>query len=206
MSGIFVQFKLRGKWGSLSAYAIDEKRVNLFSPDEEAVESGLRPYITLVMELGVVNPPPPLAQTTYPHSKTVKKLQAQIHKESNTSTRDSAAHATPSEIHISDAPARSSRKGAYPRYSMYVYGCEPSVYKVIREEERDIYKQIIRSGDVLGEQQKPFWVHGPASWHWFKSKDINPDKLTAVGNGEEGNIYIRIGIPEDGGEGGSGHA
>ncbi|KAI0806797.1 hypothetical protein C8Q74DRAFT_1341823 [Fomes fomentarius] len=172
MSGIFVQFKLREKPGSLSAYTIAEERIKFFSPDEETDENGLRPYITLIMELGV---------------------------ESKTSTRDSTAHATPWKIHISDAPARSSqriRKGAHPHYSMYVYGCSPSVYKVIREGERDIYEQIIRSGDVLVEHprldgealglvrnQKPFFAQGPASWHWFKNKDINPDKLTAVANG-----------------------
>ncbi|KAI0773647.1 hypothetical protein C8Q74DRAFT_1438109 [Fomes fomentarius] len=198
MSGIFVQFKLRQKPGSLAAYAIDEERLGFFSHDEETP----RPYITLIMELSVVNPPPPIARVpTKVHSKTAKKLQEQVEIQSTMSASD--PQMSPSRLHVRDPPARGKPKGAHPRYSMSVYGCSPSVYKVIKEEDRDGYKEILRSGDLLGEHprqdpdslrlvrnQKPFFAYGAASWCWLDDEYLNGDEPTAV----EGDGLVYIGI------------
>ncbi|TFK93135.1 hypothetical protein K466DRAFT_538427 [Polyporus arcularius HHB13444] len=193
MSGIFIQFKLRGKAGIRSAYAIDEEAIGFFGGDGKT----LQPYITLIMELGGTNPLPLLERTpTDYHSPTAVLERAQIARQGG-STSSPIAPVSPSQAVIPDAQVRGHRLAVHPRYSMYVYGCSPSVYKVIGKQERGIYKRIIRSGDLLGEHprqdaqslaalrnQKPFFDH--ASLNWLKKEALKVDKPQSADDTEAG--------------------
>ncbi|KAI6037804.1 hypothetical protein EDC04DRAFT_2700044 [Pisolithus marmoratus] len=57
MSALFIQVKRRRKRGSLTAYVIDEKKHGFFPNMTSSGEQVARPYVTLVAELGVADPP-----------------------------------------------------------------------------------------------------------------------------------------------------
>ncbi|THU95821.1 hypothetical protein K435DRAFT_859173 [Dendrothele bispora CBS 962.96] len=67
----------------------------------------------------------------------------------------------------------------HPSYLINVRGCSDSIYKVIREQERDMYKSLLRKTALLADhprqdpqtiqevrQQRPFVSEDKASHHW----------------------------------------
>ncbi|KAI0770619.1 hypothetical protein C8Q74DRAFT_915157 [Fomes fomentarius] len=220
MSGIFVQFKLRGSSRSLSAYAFDEKDIDFFSPDEEAEGKTLRPYITLIMQPGVVTPTSLLARMhTNPPSQTANTSQAQ------------ASGADTQQVHVDSGPPDATFEGphpprpgtpqpvqqqeeeeeeeeeeeaaGHPRYSMYVHGCLHSVYNVVSKLGEGTYARIIRYYDLgqhtrvdpeslaMMRNLKP--TFGAASWSWTKlgKQILEADGSTAVDwQGDRCNIFF----------------
>ncbi|EIN09074.1 hypothetical protein PUNSTDRAFT_134247 [Punctularia strigosozonata HHB-11173 SS5] len=198
MSGIFVQLKLRGQAGTPSAYAINENEIKFFSRNTTSTGGQTpRPYITLIMELGVANPPSLLAQTPTDYHSDHSKSSTALRKRRDMmeqSGNPPPIPGSPSKVVIPAPPSRGHKNVVHPRYSLYIYGCSPSVYKVIAEAERPLYKRLIRSGDLLGEHprqhrtaldlvrnQKPFFR---AFWHWVLSQKLNVDKQAGDGDGE----------------------
>ncbi len=214
MSGIFVQFKLRDNPRFLSAYAFDEKRMGFFVPDQEADGKTLRPYITLIMQPGVVTPTSLLARMhTTPPSQTANTSQAQ------------ASGADTQEVHVDSGPPDATFEGPHPRrpgtpqpvqeqkeeeeeekaadhprYSMYVHGCLHSVYNVVSKRGEETYEQIIRYYDLsqhtrvdpeslaLMRNLKP--TFSAASWSWFK-QILEADGTTAQDwQGDRCNIFF----------------
>ncbi|EIN03972.1 hypothetical protein PUNSTDRAFT_139014 [Punctularia strigosozonata HHB-11173 SS5] len=185
MPGIFLQFKLRELARTPSAYIIDEDNIRFFSRDPaDGDGQTLRPYISLIMELGVTNPPSLLQrEPTRHHSQTAAVPSKQKHQ----SGSPPPIQASLLNLDIFTDSSRSYKKDAHPRHSLYVYGCSPSVYKVISEPERPLYKLILRSGDPLGEHsqkndetlsavwnQKPFFALRHGCWDWLQSAHIQP--------------------------------
>jgi len=67
----------------------------------------------------------------------------------------------------------------HPSYIIYVRGCSDSVYKVVRQQERNMYKSLLRKSALLADhprqdpstiqkvrQQRPFVSEDKASYHW----------------------------------------
>ncbi|KAI0750683.1 hypothetical protein C8Q80DRAFT_1153427 [Daedaleopsis nitida] len=190
MTGIIVQFKLRAAAGSLTAYAISQEKLGLF-PKVDPSASDLRAYITLIMELGVTDSLPLLARmpTDY-NSKTAKQERKQIKEQREDKTSNQAAVNTPSKIVLPQPSKRGRPRHDHPRYSIYVYGCSPTVYAIIDPSERTLYRATIRGDHLLGDHprqderslsmvrhQKPFFAVGHASWNWLHhSLGLSPDK------------------------------
>ncbi|THU95045.1 hypothetical protein K435DRAFT_839652 [Dendrothele bispora CBS 962.96] len=183
MTAILVQFNLRNKPTSPASITISAESVELVQPNEETS----RPYIVLFMELGI---------GTTPHTLFSK---TPIQRNSEASRRLKKAQNLPQQS-IPEPPtsvvvARSSNRASkliHPCYIIYVHGCSDSVYKVIRKEERDIYKSLLRRSAPLSDhsrqdpetiqklrQQRPFVSQNKASHHW-------------------NNIYSDVRLPEDG--------
>lgn len=131
MTAIFIQVKRRVKAGH---YVIDaEKQFDFFAPEPNLVEDE-RPYVTLVMDLGVKNTIPGKATVVGVTKKRQIAPQA-------TSSRVRAPPTTPSKIKVSATPRRSLRRRqpTHPRYEIYVSGCSNRTYKVIAETQRQKY-------------------------------------------------------------------
>ena len=193
MSGILVQFKLRAPRGTRAAYVIDQEDIGLFPAGVGPRDSGktLRPYITLIMELGVTNPPPQPAGAP---------ANLDVNTEEEIQMNEAAPPPRPSVPQ--PATRRSGRvEPTHPRYSMYAYGCSHSVYRVIGEREQSVYDHIVRAGKPLAEhprqdaqslglvrQLKPFFIVGDVSWHWLQD-----ERLNMMFHGEEGPGGVFVG-------------
>jgi len=194
MSGILIQFKRRINRGSIARCAIDERDVAFFPPEginragidveNSKFDPAVRPYITLVMELRVTLPGQ--SKSTDRHlvkkidkATTTSKIPEPIGTPKPTGTPRPTN--TPSRVVLpqgtSQASSRNLIKPIHPRYSIFAYGCSNSVYKVIREEDRDMYQQLLQTRELITQHSrpkmlpavrsmKPFWACGKDSYAW----------------------------------------
>ncbi|KAI0750828.1 hypothetical protein C8Q80DRAFT_1268144 [Daedaleopsis nitida] len=183
MTGLILQFKWTTAGGA-AAYAIAQEQ--LPKPMFPASADTQRPYMTMVMDLGVTPSPSLLAQTpTNADAQGAHTRKVQLEKSKYAPGVSTDQQSSPSKAIIQPAPTRKLHhpRSVHPRYGIYVCGCSPSVYGVIDESERSKYKHIIRTGDLLGEhprqdrdtlsgvrRQKPFMFEGLESWHWLLCK------------------------------------
>ncbi|KAI0654604.1 hypothetical protein C8Q70DRAFT_1086808 [Cubamyces menziesii] len=100
-------------------------------------------------------------------------------------------------------PESKERGSAYPRYSIYVYGCSPTVYRVISKNERGVYKHMLGGGKLLAEHPrqdptslrlvrmlKPFFAIGHTSWHWLYHTRLNTDLPDE--SDDEGGVVVSV--------------
>ncbi|CAA7268828.1 unnamed protein product [Cyclocybe aegerita] len=206
MSSILVQIKLRSKKGS---YEIDAKKIGLFPPPGSSrdcmktkmgVESEKyfsRPYISLVMELGVGK------------LRDTKSAFVQEHLDQNsvsTSNKVSpprigvVAHQPPTRI-----TSRATPKAIHPRYSLCFYGCTAEVYGCIHEAAESIYESLLQLSDMVPDhprpssismvlRMKPFWRTNNESYDWFNDSwlwaDENEVEEDAVIEEEEEDMVL----------------
>lgn len=151
MSALLIHVERRAPKGPRARYVIDESTIGFF-PNGTANQ---RPYVTLVMELGVPPKIPPPSAVTPPKPEILAR--GRLH------------HAT----------------DAHSRYSIFAYGCSDAVYGVISRHERARYQHLLGSPDFLDEHPrqthrtldavkrlKPFFSHGPSSYHWIKDAQL----------------------------------
>ncbi|KAH8109129.1 hypothetical protein DFH11DRAFT_1515959, partial [Phellopilus nigrolimitatus] len=187
MSGILIQIKDRVRAGTKASVEIDERAIHFFPAQSGPNEDG-RPYITIVMELGVQ----PYYQTQAKYE--AKSAPTEVARP-RTPTRASSAgerstvnevEGTPSNLRTSHMGKRSDRntdkgkniaKVVHPRYAIFVNGCSPSVYNVV--DDKDVYATLLSSRHILQEHPrqtkdalsavrrlKPFWIKGPEYFGW----------------------------------------
>jgi hypothetical protein len=170
MTAIFIQIKNRDKKQSVN---ISAERLRYFTPGNQ--EQNSRPYITIVMELGL----------KWKMTSFQSRSKASI-------TNATQAQGTPSKISVKQPTdrkflPRKAKKGklvVHPRYSFLVTGCSESVYRVIPSGQRDIYQGLLGSHSLLAQhprandnhvdavlQMKPFWTN--ESFRWAKSSKID---------------------------------
>ncbi|KAJ8457684.1 hypothetical protein ONZ51_g11381 [Trametes cubensis] len=209
MTGIMVQFKLRAHSGTIAAYAIDATKVGLFKQTPDDDETQRHPYITLIMELGVNSEPPLLASIPVkPESKESIAVNKKLGEKTPVSNAGAPLQDTPSKVVLTPPAPRRRRGSAYPRYSIYVYGCSPTVYRVISKNERGVYKHMLGGGKLLAEHPrqdptslrlvrmlKPFFAIGHTSWHWLCHTRLNTDLPDE--SDDEGGVVVSVG-GEDG--------
>ncbi|KAI0653244.1 hypothetical protein C8Q70DRAFT_1059483 [Cubamyces menziesii] len=204
MTGIMVQFKLRAHSGTIAAYAIDATKVGLFKQTPDDDETQRHPYITLIMELGVNSEPPLLASIPVkPESKESIAVNKKLGEKTPVSNAGAPLQDTPSKVVLTPPAPRRRRGSAYPRYSIYVYGCSPTVYRVISKNERGVYKHMLGGGKLLAEHPrqdptslrlvrmlKPFFAIGHTSWHWLYHTRLNTDLPDE--SDDEGGVVVSV--------------
>ena len=199
MTGIFIQVKLREQYSTPVRLAIDVSHFEFFDPRRTH-----HPYIVLVMELGVIHKPPPLARTPVnPVSLTavaINKARALALKQPGDHSSDPMPP-SPAGVSVPSPPERRSERllskqpSVHPRYSINVQGCSPASYGVISQVDQPIYERIVGSGGILAEHcrqdaaslgfvraMKPFMSFGAGSWQWFDVRWLSP------ASGEQGGI------------------
>jgi hypothetical protein len=161
VSGLLVQFKRRRHSGPKASYLIDQRTIGFFPEGSHP-----RPYISLVMELGVQ------PKGTVPTKELPKSAP-------------SASTTTPSKLDVTKQGRLRHPRDTHPRFSIFAYGCSNTVYKGISPDQRATYQYLLASRDFLTEhprqhlgaldavgRMKPFWKAGSASYDWVDEKAL----------------------------------
>ena len=187
VSGIFIQIKNRLKKQPVE---IDATQFNFFS-DPPAAHPDFtryykRPYITIIMDLGVQpGSPNGLPTNNEPTenepSTPIPEASARIPPKSN------AQPTTPSHLDIYAAPVgvqqsgqdKKADKSTHPRYVITIVGFSNAVFQVIGKEDQDKYAALITSSDIIDQHPrqgdtfvrailrlKPYWTKSAQSFHW----------------------------------------
>jgi hypothetical protein len=172
VTGILVQVKRRAAKGSKNAYEIQQQHIGFFPQGSIA-----RPYISLVMELGVQNAIP-----TKPKTGKTKPTRA---ARNSKSTKD-PVQATPSKLDVRQQGRCVHPSDPHPRYSIFAYGCSETVYKGILRTQRDAYQHLLGTRSFLVDhprqddatldairQLKPFWSSGLPSYQWWNDNVLH---------------------------------
>lgn len=204
MSVILLQIKNHFEKGGIADYTIDEKEISTFpSPGTPRYGTNKkpplydeRPYITIVMEVGITEKIHPDAYTPSIVTDAISSARGTPTPEVVKEDAKTIHHrpASPSSINIILPPVRSSErlsahaKVEHPRYNIFIYGCSPTVYRSITTQTKDVYRQLLERGQVLGEhprpptipevrQMKPFWAAGYDCFGWSTNKFLNKELL-----------------------------
>ncbi|KAF8869574.1 hypothetical protein CPB84DRAFT_1818578 [Gymnopilus junonius] len=176
ITAVFVQFKRRVTAGSTTELLIDQARLNFFPKILKNCDHGsniapYRPYLCLAMELGVQPPLPETAKTP-----TTFRPKEQTGR-----------------------PQTPPPKARHTRYSVFAYGCSPTVYKgITNDHARNMYAHLLSIRNFLGEhprkdaksvkavrRMKPFWTGGEDSYHWVEHDDVLHNPIPVVKPGLE---------------------
>ncbi|KAH8113034.1 hypothetical protein DFH11DRAFT_1727972 [Phellopilus nigrolimitatus] len=189
MTGILVHLGNRISAETKVRAEIDEQDIGFFpaQPTNSLnANADNRPYITIVMELGVL----PFYQT-----------QAENEAKSAATKADCALSPAENSTTARNVATSSRRPAmvAHPRYSIFAVGCSPSVYNVV--EDKDIYATLLSYRHILQEHPrqkpdllsavrrlKPFWIVGPKCFDWAGETKLSSED-PAVGPVVEG-VYI----------------
>ena len=162
---------------------MDEAGVGLF-PTGLKGDNDTRPYITLVMELGMQPPLNPNAKTpakvrNKPRPKKIPSLLAESQHV------DEAGSRTPSKVVLPRQGRLSQPTATHPRYNIFAYGCSNTVYEVIDPGQNDKYAYLLASREFLGEHPRqdiecldgvcrmdPFWAAGKACFDWLEGCEL----------------------------------
>jgi hypothetical protein len=189
ISAILIQFKRRKAKGTVAKYSIDQADVKFFPNTLDRCMHGStdkslhRPYVSMVMELGVQHSLQDLAKTG---TKFVGQKPATTPKPSKTPhAKDVNIHGTPSKIHVPKHGTTHYPVKGHARYNIFAYGCSPTVYRGIDDVHKAKYALLLSSRDFLGEhprhnersiaavrRMKPFWSGGQACYHWVDHDDV----------------------------------
>jgi hypothetical protein len=193
MTGVLVQFKRQIKGGTVVELSIDQANVNFFPKTLEkcthgSIPASYRPYVSLIMELGVQVKPPEKAQTATifkPRRCSSSKKTFDSPPRTPPPIEGSPDHTTPSKIYIPQYGQRHHPKKGHARYNIFAYGCSPTVYRGIDAAHKASYALLLSSRDFLGEhprkdvqtlkavrRMKPFWNGGEDCYHWVEHDDV----------------------------------
>ncbi|KAF8993478.1 hypothetical protein BDQ17DRAFT_1451886 [Cyathus striatus] len=148
MSAILIQVRNRDAAGLIANYGIDEEQVGVFR-DNYTLE---RPYIAIVMELGVRGP-------IYTNPVTRTKANCQTEKgrpakRIKTSHDDSTLN--PASMNLLATPGETEhgtrnklKRVKHPRYSIFAYGCTANVYRVIQPNDEPKFYNILQTSNLL---------------------------------------------------------
>ncbi|KAJ8519125.1 hypothetical protein ONZ45_g3865 [Pleurotus djamor] len=186
VSALLVQFKRRAQEGVKSAYMIDEAKIGFFPPPkshryrtmcpelpEEKQAWDVRPYITIVMELGITGDKPSTEART-PH----KVVEAMDNMQPPPSTSEGSSLLP--QVQVTQVGRKSVRLApttVHPRYSIFIYGCTPAVYACMEANSEHQYAKLLQTRDVLADhprkssiedvrKMKPFWSVGVPYSSW----------------------------------------
>ncbi|KAH8113055.1 hypothetical protein DFH11DRAFT_1744480 [Phellopilus nigrolimitatus] len=178
MTGILVHVDDRVSAETKVRAEIDERDIGFF-PTQPAgglnANADSRPYITIVMELGV-----------QPFYRTQAENEARSAATTATPVFSPAQNSTTSRNVATSS--RCPATVAHPRYSIFAIGCSPSVYNVV--DDKDVYATLLsylqehprQTPDSLSavRRLKPFWIVGPECFDW-----VGETKLSSEDPAEE---------------------
>ncbi|KAF8882369.1 hypothetical protein CPB84DRAFT_1851243 [Gymnopilus junonius] len=200
ITAVFVQFKRRVTAGSTTELLIDQARLNFFPKILKNCDHGsniapYRPYLCLAMELGVQPPLPETAKTptTFRPKEQTGRPQTPPPKASSDIT------GTPSRVVARKGGQKHHPSEGHTRYSVFAYGCSPTVYKgITNDHARNMYAHLLSIRNFLGEhprkdaksvkavrRMKPFWTGGEDSYHWVEHDDVLHNPIPVVKPGLE---------------------
>ena len=192
ITGVLIQFKRRIRRGTVAGYSIDQADL-IFFPKTKTGErckhgstasTSYRPYVSLIMDLGVQPKLYEKAQTS-----TIFKPDLSSSKKSRSRTPPPSEgvpdHTTPSKVVIPEFGTRHHPPpDGHARYNIFAYGCSPTVYRGIDAAHKPSYALLLSSRDFLGEhprkggptlkavrRMKPFWTGGDDCYHWVEHDD-----------------------------------
>ena len=194
MTGVLVQFKRQVRSGTIAGYSIDQADINFFPKTwekcthTESIPTSYRPYVSLIMELGVQPKVPKEAKTAtiYKPDQSSSKKKSDRRPQTPPPIEGGPDHATPSKIHVPQYGQRHHHpEGGHARYNVFAYGCSPTVYRGIDAAHKASYALLLSSRDFLGEhprkdeqsvkavrRMKPFWSGGDDCYHWVEHDEI----------------------------------
>lgn len=195
MTGVLVQIKRQIKAGTVAELSIDQAEVNFFPKTLEkcthgSITTSYRPYVSLIMELGVQVKPPEEAQTPTiykpdQYSSSSSKKKSDRRPRTPPPIEGGPDHATPSKMYIPQYGQRHHSKEGHARYNIFAYGCSPTVYRGIDNAHKASYALLLSSRDFLGEhprkdaqtlkavrRMKPFWNGGEDCYHWVEHDNV----------------------------------
>ncbi|KAF8573314.1 hypothetical protein K439DRAFT_1625165 [Ramaria rubella] len=196
MSAIMIQVKRRAKAGTLVAYEIEESNIAFFPPQSGTNErASTRPYIALIMELGVRAEISPEVKTTVKvreqpknakKKKTTNTPSGSSRENVRSSVKEEKRDISPSEVYIVQPGRNKYPRSNHPRYSIFAYGCSSTVYKIVEVSQKGDYAFLLASGDFPTEhprtsseslqavrRMKPFWSAGSCCYHWIENDFLN---------------------------------
>ncbi|KAF9443671.1 hypothetical protein P691DRAFT_787662 [Macrolepiota fuliginosa MF-IS2] len=108
---------------------------------------------------------------------------------------------TESPFYVPEPPTEQQCLPRHPRYSIFVYGCSPDSYQVVKPVEMDAYGGLLQNDDLIGDHprqdedslaavrgQKPFFA-GAEAFHWLQNGVLNSEEMTGEESGEGPKIY-----------------
>lgn len=193
MSAFLIQVKRRHHASVVNAYPIDANKLGFFPKGSPA---DARPYVTLVAELGVKEPPSGMDHLVISQrckrgsAHNVSQLQSKI----------------PRNV---DATER-------PRYGLRAFTCSDRVWKVVDPRQVEMYEQMLGVDTLLTahprqteeslqlvRQMLPYWYHQPA---WFSdevttgspvsSNEFYEDPELNQGEGSGAEDDMQVGSPK----------
>jgi hypothetical protein len=200
ITAVLVQFKRRKRRGTIAEYTIDEADIGFFPKTLEecthgSVANNYRPYVGMIMELGVQTEPLDIAKTRTifrPDERSSMNKIPDPRPRTPPATGKVLAQATPSKIYIPQYGTKHHPFVGHARYHIFAYGCSPTVYRGIDEAHRASYAFLLSSRDFLGEhprgdaqslaavrRMKPFWTGGDDGYHWVQHDDVLHGSLTS---------------------------
>ena len=193
MTGVLVQFKRQIQSGTVAALSIDQAKFNFFPKALEkcthgSIPTAYRPYVSLIMELGVQAKAPQETKTTAiyePDQYSSSSKESDGRPRTPPPIEGGPDHATPPKMHIPQYGQRHRPEEGHARYSIVACGCSPAVYRGIDAAHKASYALLLSSRDFLGEhprkdaqtleavrRMKPFWNRGEDCYHWIEHDDI----------------------------------
>ncbi|OCH87738.1 hypothetical protein OBBRIDRAFT_805843 [Obba rivulosa] len=191
MTVLMISIKRRLVKGIQAQYDICADKMGIFF-DSSLLSLHERPYITLVMELGVCGragyTPTGRRHVERP-AKGEKGGLAGFGTLPNPvpqgRTTMSPAHAILKALGEREGLRSADQELKHPRYNIYAYGCSNRIYKVISAEERVLYYLLLADQDLFAEhprkehlscirallRQKPIWYTTIDSYHWIALND-----------------------------------
>ncbi|KAF8574629.1 hypothetical protein K439DRAFT_1642070 [Ramaria rubella] len=196
MSAIMIQVNRRAQAGTIPGYEIEESKITFFPPQSGIDQrASTRPYITLIMELGVrakisTEVKTPVKVREQPKNakkkKTTNTPSGSSKKNVRSSVKEEKRDISPSEVYMVQSGRNKYPRSNHPRYSIFAYGCSSTVYKIIEVSQKGDYAFLLASGDFLAEhprtssesllavrRMKLFWSAGSSCYHWIKNDSLN---------------------------------
>jgi hypothetical protein len=213
ITAVLVQFKRRKRSGTIAEYSIDEADIGFFPKTLEecthgSVAGNYRPYVGMIMELGVQTEPLDIAKTPTIFRPDERSSVNQIpdpRPRTPPATGETLVQATPSKFYIPQYGTKHHPFVGHARYQIFAYGCSLTVYRGIDAAHKASYAFLLSSRDFLGEhprgdaqslaavrRMKPFWTGGDDCYHWVQHDDMLHGSLTSqresirVGKGQPG--------------------
>ncbi|KAF8903072.1 hypothetical protein CPB84DRAFT_1845911 [Gymnopilus junonius] len=214
MTAMLVQFKRRVTAGSRAELLFTEANLNFFPKILKNCDHGsniapYRPYLCLFMELGVQPPLPEIAKTPTTFQPGAPSSQNAREKTGRPQTPPPKASSditgTPSKVVALKGGQKHHPSEGHTRYSVFAYGCSPTVYKgITNDHAKNMYAHLLSIRNFLGEhprkdaksvkavrRMKPFWTGGEDSYHWVEHDDVLHNPIPVVKPG------LEVGIPVD---------
>ncbi|KAF8590094.1 hypothetical protein K439DRAFT_1657646 [Ramaria rubella] len=204
----------RAQAGTIPGYEIEESKIAFFPPQSGTNQrASTRPYITLIMELGVrakisTEVKTPVKVREQPKNakkkRTTNTPSGSSRKNVRSSVKEEKRDISPSEVYMVQSGRNKYPRSNHPRYSIFAYGCSSTVYKIIEVSQKGDYAFLLAPGDFLAEhprmspkslqavrRMKPFWSAGSGCYDWIENDFLNKSENNE--NTEES--WLAVGSP-----------